>query len=79
MRSYTHFTDERLLHHHRKMQTIYKWRLDKLFTEDASFKKREQPQQKELKALLPANAVAGSGGLSIEMVVQSESYFLVLT
>ena len=61
------------------MQTIYKWRLDKLFTEDDSFKKREQPQKKELKALLPANAVGGSGGLSIEMVVHSESYFLVLT
>ena len=31
VRSYGQFADEKLLHEHRKMQTMYKWRLDKLF------------------------------------------------
>ncbi len=71
VRSYGQFVDERLLHEHRKMQTIYKWRLDKLFKEEASFKKENKYQPKELKGLLPANAVTKESGLNIEMVVQS--------
>jgi hypothetical protein len=42
VRSYTQYVDERLLHERRKMQTIYKWRLDKLFREEASFKKEKR-------------------------------------
>jgi hypothetical protein len=57
VRSYCEYVDESLLHERRKMQTIYKWRLDKLFKEEASFKKEGIYRGREIVKLMPTGAV----------------------
>jgi hypothetical protein len=79
VRSYNQFVDEKILHQHRKMQTMYKWRLDRLFRDEASFKKENKFANKDMKMLMPFNAASKGKNVGVEMVVASESYFLVLT
>jgi len=39
------------------MQTIYKWRLDKLFKEESNFKKEGKFSGKDIVKLMPTGAV----------------------
>lgn len=61
------------------MQTMYKWRLDRLFKDEASFKKENKYGSKDVKMLMPFNAASKGKNVSVDMVIASESYFLVLT
>lgn len=60
------------------MQTLYKWRLNKLFNENTN-----QPLQKykdiEMQQLMPKNAIRDKHTNNIELVICSDSYFLALT
>jgi hypothetical protein len=57
------------------MQTIYRWRLDKLLKEEASFSKQGKFQGRDLARLIPKRSPA----TAIELVISSENYFLLLT
>jgi hypothetical protein len=79
MRSYCQYVHEELQHEKRKMQTIYKWRLDRLFREEGTYGKG---QKREISGCQPKEALVVDGAgeaASIELVITSETYFLVLT
>ncbi len=40
------------------MQTMYKWRLDRLFKDQSSFKKENKFANKDVKMLMPFNAAS---------------------
>ena len=102
MRSYCQYINEQLQHERRKMQTIYKWRLDKLFKEESAYHKEVEEEDKEknedkckdkdhdkcrsrfssraIKRFMPKNIIANQMTTTcVELVISSESYFLVLT
>ena len=58
---------------------MYKWRLDRLFKEEASFKKENKFNNKDVKMLMPFNAASKGRNVGVDMVIASEHYFLVLT
>jgi hypothetical protein len=61
------------------MQTIYKWRLDRLFKEEASYTKAHKYDLKAIGTYMPQNTVKSSSVTNVDIVIASESYFLVLT
>lgn len=79
MRSYVRFVNEEIQHERRKMQTIYKWRLDRLFKEEASYTKAHKYDEKAISKYMPHNTVKDSSATNIQIVLTSETYFLVLT
>ena len=79
MRSYCRFVNEEMQHESRKMQTIYKWRLDRLFKEEASYTKAHKYDLKAIGTYMPQNTVKSSSFANVDIVIASESYFLVLT
>ena len=79
VRSYHQYVDEKIFHEKRMMQTIYKWRLDKLFREESSFTKNNKYKDRSIKALLPNNTQNSNNNNAIELLFTSENYFLILS
>ena len=73
IRCYTPYNDEKIVHEQRKMQTIYRWRLDKLFKEEASYHKQTAPKEgsRAIGDLMPRNTYKGSGVSAVELVLTS--------
>jgi len=65
MRSYVRFVNEEIQHERRKMQTIYKWRLDRLFKEEASYTKAHKYDEKAISKYMPHNTVKDSSATNI--------------
>lgn len=80
MKSYSQFVNEELQHEQRKMQTIYKWRLDKLFANEGSYQAEQKKlRPRDVRKYLPSNALGSNLTSTLEMILTSKNYFLVLT
>jgi hypothetical protein len=60
---------------------MYKWRLDRLLNDEASFKKEDKFKNKDIKKIMPysSNVKGVNSSSNVELVIASERYFLVLT